>query len=923
MAEWGSNRQHRRSAAGDYDVFLSYHHRSAADLAKALENGLRSLGKGTFERRALHVFRDQSSLSATPELWPTIEKALTASTAYVLLASPESAASTWVSREVAWWAENRSRDRFFIVLCDGNLVWRGDDFDWDLTTALPRGPLSGFFVDEPLWVDLRDLTGQGSVDPTAPVLQDGVAAISSAVQGRPKEDLFSDDLRAHRRTLLLTRLAALALTLLTVVALAAAVVSVRQRNVAVRQQQIALSRQLAAQAVTLRDQRPAEALMLSLEALRVRDTAEARGSLQGTLTQNPFQKIVVQGKAIRSVAFSPDSRLLATAGDNDTVILWDISGPLNRRRIADVPSDGAGKVLFSPDGQRLIISGNALQIWDISDPSRPTRLSSTTEYAGPGLSLSADGLVLATSAQVWNLADPAHPRLVTSLPDGPVRDASLRPDGKVLAVASSPDHTFLWDLRRPGHPALLATLPVMADSVTYSPDGKLLLVLPPDAPAQVWNVRDLTSPRRLSVLRKAKNSPTFMATFSPDSKTVVTADYSGTGTVWNMTFPQQPVEKTILTGHTNSAWATAISNDGRLIATGSADGTAIVWKLATSVQTGPTARLTGFEEPSSTTFSPDSKYLVTGGDWFSTNTSGIWRVTGTATPLRVSRFPLRFTTAVYSKDGKRLITTGQGEQKEQFAVWDVSDAERPRLLTALSGSGKWMAISPAGNFVTTATEDDHVRLQAFDSQHKLRFISQFPGYEVIFSPDERLLATASSKSGKTTLWRMSTGSKPKEVGTVPGPVTAIGPGSRLAVTHKADSDEVLLWDVTDPGHPRRASRIPGSGAAQASFSPDGRTLAIGDSQGSPTLWSIADPAHPRVTGRLLGHHGSAYLVTFSPDGNMLATGGFDKNVLLWNFADMAAAQDPVRLACAVAGPGLSRDQWERLMPEQPYHRTCP
>ena len=86
-----------------YDAFISYNHSKDKPIAKALQAALQKLGKPWYRRRALRVFRDDTSLSATPSLWPSIETALSASRYFVLLASPEAAASPWVGKEVDYW----------------------------------------------------------------------------------------------------------------------------------------------------------------------------------------------------------------------------------------------------------------------------------------------------------------------------------------------------------------------------------------------------------------------------------------------------------------------------------------------------------------------------------------------------------------------------------------------------------------------------------------------------------------------------------------------------------------------------------------------------------------------------------------------------------------------------------------------------
>src|SRR2546429_8459108 len=106
-----------------YDAFISYSHAKDKPVASALQSVIQKLGKPWYRRRALRVFRDDTSLSATPHLWPTIEEALDRSQYFILLASPEAAASKWVNKEVAHWLDRYSINTLLIGLTDGDLVW--------------------------------------------------------------------------------------------------------------------------------------------------------------------------------------------------------------------------------------------------------------------------------------------------------------------------------------------------------------------------------------------------------------------------------------------------------------------------------------------------------------------------------------------------------------------------------------------------------------------------------------------------------------------------------------------------------------------------------------------------------------------------------------------------------------------------------
>ena len=63
-------------ANNDYDAFISYSHAMDKPVAAALQAVMQKLGKPWYRRRALRIFRDDTSLAATPELWPTLEQML-------------------------------------------------------------------------------------------------------------------------------------------------------------------------------------------------------------------------------------------------------------------------------------------------------------------------------------------------------------------------------------------------------------------------------------------------------------------------------------------------------------------------------------------------------------------------------------------------------------------------------------------------------------------------------------------------------------------------------------------------------------------------------------------------------------------------------------------------------------------------------
>jgi hypothetical protein len=186
-----------------YDAFISYSHAKDRPIAAALQSAIQKLGKPWYRRRALRLFRDDTSLSATPHLWPTIEQALGQSRYFILLASPEAAASRWVDKEVAYWIENNSVETLLIGLTDGELIW--DDATSEFASVDGKSPplpaaLAKQFSSEPKWVDLRPYREgtRNAASKRDTKFTELVANFAAAIRGLPKEDILSEELRQQR-----------------------------------------------------------------------------------------------------------------------------------------------------------------------------------------------------------------------------------------------------------------------------------------------------------------------------------------------------------------------------------------------------------------------------------------------------------------------------------------------------------------------------------------------------------------------------------------------------------------------------------------------------------------------------------------------------------------------------------------------------
>jgi WD40 repeat protein len=246
-----------------YDGFISYSHAADDLLAPRLQSGLQRFAKPWWKRRALRMFRDESSLSANPHLWSSITQALDQSGWFVLLLSPDAAKSPWVNQEIEYWKEHKDPSRILPVLTDGTFEWNDGDISG---TAVPE-QLRGTFTEEPRWVDMRFARDETDLDLKDPRFADAIADIASALRGVPKDELASEEVRQHRRTIRTAWTGGALVGLLAIAAAVFGIQSAQNATEAERQSQLARAREFAASAIAVLEDDPELATLLALHAI--------------------------------------------------------------------------------------------------------------------------------------------------------------------------------------------------------------------------------------------------------------------------------------------------------------------------------------------------------------------------------------------------------------------------------------------------------------------------------------------------------------------------------------------------------------------------------------------------------------------------------------------------------------------------------
>lgn len=387
-----------------YDAFFSYSHHLDAGLTARLQTAVQQFAKPWYRLRALRAFRDETSLAASPHLWATIEEALAVSRWMVLMASPDSAQSDWVEKEIWWWRDHRSTDRMLIALTAGDIVWDPVkiDMDWDSTTALSQDALAKAFRQEPRWVDLRWVRDRGGgVRAADPRLQGAVADLAAAIRQVPKDSLIGEHLRQQRKTRRIAISAVAALVIFLGAAVTAAFVAKNQSDRATQQATVAEAGLLAATAKSLTGSRLDLAQLFAAEGYRLHPDAQTRSALYDTVQADPhLVRFLKADGTVSALDASADGGTFAVGTTNGLVQRWNLRD-FKRDTIARLNGNVAG-VSVSENGSTIgAIGKSEALVWQAGAGVKSLSAPRISHFTAIGVSASGESVVLAAGSRVY------------------------------------------------------------------------------------------------------------------------------------------------------------------------------------------------------------------------------------------------------------------------------------------------------------------------------------------------------------------------------------------------------------------------------------------------------------------------------------------------------------------------------------------
>ncbi len=723
------------------------------------------------------------------------------------------------------------------------------------------------------------------------------------------------------------------------------------RSHAITEARVALADSLGAQAIA--DPHLDRAMLLGVEAARLDPSERTQGDLLTALLRAPSAIRTLHGDGLRvnGIALSPDGRTVALEDNVPNIIFLDAA---TGARIGEVPTSvlraPPSAIAYLTDGQLAFQGGgNPPSEVDLIDPARrgiaqrlvlprtvraavqpPGPFGGSPNFGGNNFASGPRGLLavaVAGYAVQWALprgrlaARPfrlpgsasflfyrSNGHQLVSVGDGEagVLDArsgrvlrtykigggaaALSPDGRTLVLGDNQGTVRFLNLESGAVTTAVAAHAGAVDAVGITPDGRSAVTSGDDGKSLVWDLA--THQVRTSLVGHA--GPVRDQAISPDGSTLYTGSFDTTILASDLSGKRGFV-RSFVAARSNPAlmaWNVAISPNGRVLAVGGDDGRVNLWDARSLQKLGSFQAVPGFV--GAVSFGPRGRTLLVAGDQLGPHPHGvlrIWRLGARPTIAHdLTGGPPLYTWATFSPNGRFVAATG---------------STPAQLSSPYKGDGLVAEWNASGGLLSSP-----MHLAGGGGANDVGFADH--GSRVVVSQlGDRVAVVDPARQAVVARWRAAT--------TLLTAGAALSPdGQRVATV---DFDGFLReWRATDGKGTLRPIRASESAAWSVNWSPDGSRLVTA---GADNTVRIYDAQTGQQIGTSLPMPGEQQVnnpyAAYSQDGSTIAA--TDSTGRVWLYP--AALGGWETYACRLAARNLTRAEWAKFVPGQPYSRICP
>ena len=596
-------------------------------------------------------------------------------------------------------------------------------------------------------------------------------------------------------------------------------------------------------------------------------------SLRDATTGIEIRQIICDDDSVNGVAFSPDGKLIASASSKkDHLLLWDPENPSDTERNIKFYFGSSWSVAFSPDSKLLAIGGIYWVLLYDTNTGKQIGFHTANSHLVLGLAFSPDGKTLASATKheiyLWDIESAQPIKTINPESEKSVKSVAISPDGSIIASGGLDENLTLFDAATGNQKNKFDLETGAVNTIAFSADGNTIAV----GTEEVVYLLDIQT-LEIRTLQLAHVGQILSLMFSPDGSTLACGGDNAIAVLIDVDTEQQKAE---LQGHNKKVNSVVFNPDGTLLASGGDDKKVILW----DANTGKIVHSTDSFDSQvwSLTFSPDGKTLTVGGSYsriglldidtheFSTISSNISSTTGMS----------------YSADGKTLVTAS----RSGLHLWDMEKGSPKSALVGHQGYVSCVKYNPNDGSIVSGGVDGTVRIWNNKVGEYRDITTGFIRVvsDVEYSPDGNTFATTGGNYA-VRLWDATTKKLKTAFGRTFAPQTiAFSPDGNQIATGGL-SDNVYLWDTntrqnTDvfEGHKEAIECI--------AYNPDGETIVSGCRDGLIILWDLTTGKEKkRLTAHQIGHdiNFKEYVrdIEYSPDRKSFASASYDR-ILLWN-----------------------------------------